>query len=84
MPTRMTEAEWDVVVTVFRAVRSRRGDKGRHDRKFLQAIHSSLPKQSIAAASASSRPSASSSASSASLSDARRRHKPMALSSHSE
>ena len=39
MLTRMTEAEWDIVLTVFRAVRSRRGDKGRDDRKFLQAIH---------------------------------------------
>ena len=29
----------EVAVTVFRAVRSRRGDKGRDDRKFLEALH---------------------------------------------
>lgn len=39
MLTRMTETDWNVVLTVFRAVRSRRGDKGRDDRKFLEAIH---------------------------------------------
>jgi transposase len=27
------------VVQVFRAVRSRRGDKGRNDRRFLEALH---------------------------------------------
>jgi len=29
-----------MVVQVFRAVRSRRGDKGRNDRRFLEALHS--------------------------------------------
>jgi hypothetical protein len=28
-----------VQVSLFRAVRSRRGDKGRDDRKFLEAMH---------------------------------------------
>src|SRR4051795_10486032 len=39
MLTRMTDADWDRVVQVFRAVRSRRGDKGRNDRRFLEALH---------------------------------------------
>ena len=39
MLTGMSEADWDVVVTVFRSVRSRRGDKGRDDRKFLETLH---------------------------------------------
>ena len=39
MLTGMTEADWDLAVEVFRAVRSRRGDKGRDDRKFLEALH---------------------------------------------
>jgi transposase len=39
MLTRMTEDEWDIVLKVFRAVRSRRGAKGRNDRKFLEALH---------------------------------------------
>lgn len=39
MLTGMTEADWDVVLTVFRGVCSRRGDKGRDDRKFLEALH---------------------------------------------
>ena len=39
MLTRMSEADWEIVVTVFRSVRSRRGDKGRDDRKFLEALH---------------------------------------------
>jgi transposase len=39
MLTRMTDADWAVALTVFRAVRSRRGDKGRDDRKFLEAMH---------------------------------------------
>ena len=37
--TRMTEEDWAVVVAVFRASCSRRGDKGRDDRKFLEALH---------------------------------------------
>src|SRR3712207_552914 len=39
MLTRMTDEDWDRVVQVFRAVRSRRGDKGRDDRAFLEALH---------------------------------------------
>ena len=39
MLTRMTDEDWAVTLTVFRAVRSRRGDKGRDDRKFLEALH---------------------------------------------
>jgi transposase len=38
MLTRMTE-DWAIVLEVFRACRSRRGDKGHDDRKFLQAMH---------------------------------------------
>ncbi len=39
MLTRMTDEDWEIVVEVFRAVRSRRGDKGRNDRRFLEALH---------------------------------------------
>ena len=39
MLTRMTEQDWEVVLEVFRAARTRRGDKGRNDRRFLQALH---------------------------------------------
>ena len=39
MLTGMSEADWDVVVTVFRGVLPRRGDKGRDDRKFLEGLH---------------------------------------------
>jgi len=39
MLTTMTEDDWAIVLQVFRAVRSRRGDKGRDDRKFLEALH---------------------------------------------
>ena len=39
MLTRMTDEDWEMVVQVFRAVRSRRGDKGRNDRRFLEALH---------------------------------------------
>ena len=39
MLTVMTETDWEVVLTVFRGVCSRRGDKGRDDRKFLEALH---------------------------------------------
>ena len=38
MLTRMTERDWAVVLEVFRAARSRRGDKGRDDRRFLEAL----------------------------------------------
>ena len=40
MLTRMTDEDWATVLEVFRAVRSRRGDKGRDDRTFLEALHS--------------------------------------------
>jgi transposase len=39
MLTKMTDADWEIVVEAFRAARSRRGDKGRDDRKFLEALH---------------------------------------------
>src|SRR3954451_3065631 len=39
MLTRMTDEDWEMVVQVFRACRSRRGDKGRNDRLFLEALH---------------------------------------------
>ena len=39
MLTRMTEQDWEVVLEVFRAARSQRGDKGRNDRRFLEALH---------------------------------------------
>ena len=40
MLTRMTDEDWERVVQVFRACRSRRGDKGGDDRTFLEALHS--------------------------------------------
>src|SRR5215216_1587086 len=39
MLTRMMDEDWERVVQVFRACRSRRGDKGRNDRNFLEAVH---------------------------------------------
>jgi transposase len=39
MLTRMTDEDWVVVLEVFAAARSRRGDKGRNDRRFLEALH---------------------------------------------
>lgn len=39
MLTHMTEADWDIAVEVFRAVRSKRGEPGHDDRKFLEALH---------------------------------------------
>src|SRR3954454_1241663 len=39
MLTQMSEDEWATVLALFRACRSRRGDKGRNDRKFLEALH---------------------------------------------
>ena len=39
MLTVMTDEDWTVAQAVFVAVRSRRGDKGRDDRKFLEALH---------------------------------------------
>ena len=39
MLTRVREEDWERVVQVFRACRSRRGHKGRNDRRFLEAVH---------------------------------------------
>jgi hypothetical protein len=39
MLTRMTDEDWERVVQVFQACCSRRGDKGRNDRRFLEALH---------------------------------------------
>ena len=39
MLTKMTDADWVIVVEAFRVARSRRGDKGQDDRKFLEALH---------------------------------------------
>ena len=39
MLTAMTEEDWTIVLRVFAASRSRRGDEGRNDRKFLEALH---------------------------------------------
>jgi hypothetical protein len=39
MLTTMTEQDWMIVLQVFRASRSRRGDMGPEDRKFLEALH---------------------------------------------
>ncbi len=39
MLTRMTDEEWALVLDLFRACRSRRGAKGRDDRRFLEALH---------------------------------------------
>src|SRR5687768_4331762 len=39
MLTTMRDEDWAVVLEVFRACRSSRGDKGRNDRKFLEALH---------------------------------------------
>jgi transposase len=39
MLTGMTDDDWALVVRVFQAVRAGRGDKGRDDRRFLEAVH---------------------------------------------
>ena len=39
MLTGMTENDWDIVLEVFAAARSGRGQRGRDDRKFLEALH---------------------------------------------
>ncbi len=36
---RVTDEDWAVALQVFRAVRSGRGDKGRDDRRFREAMH---------------------------------------------
>ena len=38
MLTAMTEEDWTIVLKVFDASCPRRGDKGRDDRKFLEAL----------------------------------------------
>ena len=37
MLTRMTEADWEIALEIFRGCLPRRGDKGRNDRRFLEA-----------------------------------------------
>jgi transposase len=39
MLTQMTEEDWILVVEIFRQVHAKRGDKGRDDRRFLEALH---------------------------------------------
>lgn len=39
MLTRMTEDDWAIVLDVFDAAQSRRGEPGHDDRKFLEALH---------------------------------------------
>jgi transposase len=39
MLTKMTDTDWAIVLRVFEASRSRRGHKGKDDRKFLEALH---------------------------------------------
>lgn len=39
MSTKMTERDWEIAVEAFRASLPRRGDKSRHDLRFLQALH---------------------------------------------
>lgn len=39
MLTQMTEEDWGIVLAVFDAAQSRRGEPGDDDRKFLEALH---------------------------------------------
>ena len=39
MLTQMTEQDWSIVLEVFDAAQSSRGEPGHDDRKFLEAIH---------------------------------------------
>ena len=39
MLTGMTERDWEIAIEVFRAARSKRGEPGHNDRKFLEALH---------------------------------------------
>jgi transposase len=39
MLTRMEQGDWQIALDVFRASLPRRGDKGRNDRLFLEALH---------------------------------------------
>ena len=38
MLTHLTEQDWELVLDVFHAARSKRGESGRDDRKFLEAL----------------------------------------------
>ena len=38
MLTHLTEQDWERVLDVFHAARSKRGEPGRDDRKFLEAL----------------------------------------------
>ena len=37
--TKMTEEDWEIVLEVFDAAQSERGEPGHNDRKFLAALH---------------------------------------------
>ena len=39
MLTGMTERDWSIVLEVFDAAQSKRGEPGHDDRKFLEAVH---------------------------------------------
>ncbi len=39
MLTGMTETDWEIVLEVFDAAQSHRGEPGHGDRKFLEALH---------------------------------------------
>jgi transposase len=39
MLTKMTEEDWGIALEVFKMCCSGRGDKGRDDRRFLEALH---------------------------------------------
>ena len=39
MLTGMTERDWSIVLEVFDAAQSSRGEPGHDDRKFLEAVH---------------------------------------------
>ena len=39
MSTRMIEKDWEIALEVLRASLPRRGEKGRNDRLFLEALH---------------------------------------------
>ena len=39
MLTRVLDEDWPIMLEAFRASCSRRGDKGRDDRRFLEALH---------------------------------------------
>jgi transposase len=39
MLTKMTDEDWEIVLALFDAAQSERGEPGRDDRKFLEAMH---------------------------------------------